>query len=117
MDMEMDRTGPHGAHFFTAEIKYELALRAIFKHNDAQPDNRTRWYIDNFLLWDVTDCHEGNVRDWFQRVRPEIDAHHEKHGLVPTHNDLPNKTKSIVRCIDFPEVVLPEWRRRRRRRR
>ncbi len=71
----------------SAEEKLRRAYQAILTHNE-QPQRlmAEKWAINQNALAELTGCNRPAIKAFLKQHRAEIEAHHQKHNLLPRHN-------------------------------
>ena len=70
-----------------AEAKIKQAIDAIMLHNN-QPHLafEQKWVVSASALKRLTKCYQGVIQRVLEAHQPDIDHHHQVHGLNPRHN-------------------------------
>ena len=87
-----------------ASEKLERALRAVLAHNEAQTSREKKWAVTESALARLTGCFRPAVRTFFAARAKEIEAHNQRHHLLPGMNAARGKRGETIET----EV---DWRR------
>ena len=71
----------------SAEEKLRRALQAIIAYNETPERNPAeKWAINQNALAELTGCNRPAIKQFLKQYGDEIEAHHQKHNLLPRHN-------------------------------
>lgn len=85
-----------------AEERFRRAVQAIMNYNDRDDiQEENRWFISAAVIVDLVGGKHEVVRAYLEAHKEEIDAHHNKHGLLAKFNR--SKPVPITKRIQVPE--------------
>lgn len=101
---------PEGAYEPYIE-RFRRAVDAILAYNDAVARPSLRWYINEEVVHDLLGGQSSGIKTYYlvERYlagrRNELEAHHQRHGLEPSHN---RKRSDAHKLIRITERVMVE---------
>lgn len=75
--------------------KIRRAFEKIKAYNDAQTENKNRWYVGNQTLRSVSGCNGKSVSVWLEKFKGGVDDHNGKYSMSLYHNKCHAKIEKV----------------------